>query len=287
MASKTRTEHPSSAVYCGRRDNAPGPIASPPPIVRLARKHHLLVRVSHWLNVVLLTGLIVSGISIYWASPIYQHSPDPQTGISDYFADGGVWLCAHIPGLRSYASPPDWFYNHFSLGPYMLAPAIRLHWCCAYLFMLNALVYLAGLWLGGGWRSLLPRPSDGRGALFMAKYYLGAPFALLRRRRRVAPPSNSKYNPLQRLAYFSIPIAGFLSIVTGWAIHKPMQFSRLAALLGGFDRARVWHFWLMCLFIAFVVPHVILVFAAGWDTVRSMITGWSKRWERKGQSDEP
>jgi thiosulfate reductase cytochrome b subunit len=267
-------------------NDAPGRVASSRPGARLVRKHHLLVRVSHWLNVPLLAGLIVSGISIYWASPIYQHRPDPHTGNSDYFADAGVWLCAHVPGLHSYSRPPDWFYNHFSLGPYMLAPALRLHWCCAYLFMLNALVYLAGLWPGGEWRSLLPRASDGRGALFMAKYYLGAPFALPWRRRRVPPRFKSKYNPLQRLAYFSIPIAGFLSVVTGWAIHKPMQLSWLAALLGGFDRARVWHFLLMCLFIGFVVPHVILVFGAGWDTVRSMITGWSKRSEMGGQSDE-
>ena len=146
---------------------------------------------------------------------------------------------------------------------------------------------LAGLSLGGEWRSLLPRASDGRGALFMAKHYLGTPFALLRRRRRVPPRFNSQYNPLQRLAYFSIPMAGFLSVVTGWAIHKPMQLSWVAALFGGFDRARVWHFWLMCLFIAFVVPHVVLVFADGWDTVRSMITGRSTKLEMGGQSHEP
>ena len=36
---------------------------SPLPRVRLARKHHLLVRVSHWVNVLLLAGLIVSGQS--------------------------------------------------------------------------------------------------------------------------------------------------------------------------------------------------------------------------------
>lgn len=173
----------------------PGVRRARTPGVRLVRKHHLLVRVSHWLNVLLLAGLIVSGISIYWASPIYQHAPDPQTGNSDYFADPGVWLCAHVLGLHSYASPPDWFYDHFSLGPYMLAPALRLHWCCAYLFILNGLVYLAGLCLGGEWRSLLPRASDGRGALLMAKYYLGAPFALLRRRRRVPPRFQLQIQP--------------------------------------------------------------------------------------------
>jgi hypothetical protein len=86
-------------VFTQQAETCADSIASTQPAVRLARKHHLLVRVSHWLNVLLLAGLMVSGISIYWASPIYQHSPDPQTGNSDYFADAGVWLCAHIPGL--------------------------------------------------------------------------------------------------------------------------------------------------------------------------------------------
>src|ERR1700760_3143130 len=50
------------------------------PGVLVARKHHLLVRCSHWLNVPILLGLILSGLSIYWASPVYQHKPNPVTG---------------------------------------------------------------------------------------------------------------------------------------------------------------------------------------------------------------
>jgi hypothetical protein len=34
-------------------------------------KPHLLVRCSHWLNVPILLGLILSGASIYWASHNY------------------------------------------------------------------------------------------------------------------------------------------------------------------------------------------------------------------------
>ena len=182
-----------------------------------------------------------------------------------------------MPGLHNYSSPPDWIYNHLSLGPGMLAPALRLHWLFAYLFMLNGLVYVAGLGLGGGWRALLPRRTDLRDGFRMVRYYLGVPLALLTRREWPHPPSSTKYNALQRLAYFSVPVAGFLSVFTGWAIHKPMQLHLLAALFGGYDAARVWHFWLMWLFVSFVVPHVILVLADGWDTLRSMITGWSLR----------
>ena len=258
------------------------------PAVLVARKHHLLVRWSHWLNVPILLGLILSGIAIYWASPVYQHAPDPQTGNFDYFADIGIWICAHVPGLHHYSSPPDWIYNHMSLGPGMLGTALRLHWLCAYLFMLNGLVYVAGLVMGGGWRSLLPRRTDLRDAVKMFRYYTGLPFAWLARRTRLHPRFGTKYNPLQRIAYFSIPVAGSLSVATGWAMHKPMQLHWLAAVFGGYDAARVWHFWLMWLFILFVVPHVILVIADGWDTLRSMIAGWSARVEgSEGFENEP
>src|SRR6266403_1842013 len=68
------------------------------PGVLVARKHHLLVRWSHWLNLPILLGLIVSGISIYWASPVYQHKPDRNTGSVDVAADIGIWICRHVPG---------------------------------------------------------------------------------------------------------------------------------------------------------------------------------------------
>jgi len=232
------------------------------------------------LNVPILLGLILSGISIYWASPIYQHKPDPITGNFDVAADIGIWICAHVPGLHHYSSPPDWIYNHMSFGPGMLALALRLHWLCAYLFILNGMVYVAGLLMGGGWRSLLLRRTDPSDALAMFWYYLGLPFAKLTRRRWPHPRFNTKYNALQRAAYFSIPVAGFLSATTGWAIHKPMQVHWLAWLFGGYNAARVWHFCLMWVFILFIAPHVILVFADGWDTLRSMIVGWSTRVKR-------
>ena len=244
---------------------------------RAIRKHHILVRWTHWLNIPLLIGLILSGMSIYWASPVYQHKPDPNTGNFDYLADIGIWLCTHVPGLSHYSDPQNWVYNHFSLGPGMLAPALRLHWLFVYLFMLNGLLYLVGLALGGGYRALLPRLTDIRDALLMVCYYAGLFFAKVARRAWPHPEVTTKYNALQRLSYFAMPMAGTLAVLTGWAIHKPMQFSWLARLFGGYDTARMWHFWLMGLFLLFVVPHVILVFADGWDTVRSMVTGWSKR----------
>ena len=114
----------------------------------------------------------------------------------------------------------------------------------------------------------------------MARYYSLALFAFLLRRPLPHPTNTGKYKALQKAAYASVVLAGALVIGSGWAIHKPMQLYWLAAAFGGYTAARVWHFCLVCFFILFVVPHVILVLADGWDTMRSMITGWSSRTER-------
>jgi thiosulfate reductase cytochrome b subunit len=250
-------------------------------VVRVQRKHHILVRWAHWTTIPLLLGLILSGISIYWSAPIFQH-PTDATGNFDRAADIGIWLCAHVPGLHHYSTPPDWLYNHLSLGPGMLGVALRLHWFCAYLFMANGVLYLLGLALGGGWRALIPERDDLVAGMHMIRYYSLAPFAFVLRRQLLHPMHRGKYNALQRAAYASVVIAGVLVVLSGWAIHKPMQLYWLAAGFGGYNAARVWHFCVMCFFILFVVPHVILVLADGWDTLRSMITGWSLRTETAG-----
>jgi hypothetical protein len=46
-------------------DREPNSTSTLPPGVLVVRKHHFLVRWSHWLNVPILLGLILSGISIY------------------------------------------------------------------------------------------------------------------------------------------------------------------------------------------------------------------------------
>jgi hypothetical protein len=182
-------------MHATQADNPP--ITESPPVkepgVPVIRKHQFLVPLSHWMNVPILLGLILSGISIYWASPVYQHKPDPQTGNVDVVADIGVWICAHLPGLHHYSSPPDWLYNHMSLGTYMLASALRLHWFFACLFMLNGLLYLTGLAIGGGWRALLPRSTDVRDPLRMMRYYIGVPFAWVLRRTWLHPRFTTKY----------------------------------------------------------------------------------------------
>jgi len=260
---------------------APKPKA-PDRMIPIVRKHHALVRLAHWANVPLLFGLIATGLAIYWAAPVFTHAPDPVTGSRDYLADLGFAL-ARVFGDRS-SAPSQWVYNHFSLGTGQLAGALRLHWLLAYVFMVNGVLYVVGLIAGGGWRALLPRPSDLPDALAMIRYYLGVVPHAITRRPWPHPPVRSKYNALQRGAYFTMPLVGALVVLSGWAMHKPVQLGWLERLFVNYDGARIVHFGCMLVLGSFVVPHVLLVIADGFDTFRSMITGWSLR--VKGAGDE-
>ncbi|HEX7681508.1 MAG TPA: cytochrome b/b6 domain-containing protein [Thermoanaerobaculia bacterium] len=237
-------------------------------------KHHPLVRLTHWLNVPILFALIVSGFSIYWASPVFLHKPDPVTHSRDYLADIGIAIARRVPGAEV---TPNWFYNHFGLGVYNLAGALRWHWLFVYFFLANGILYLLGLALGRGYRALLPRRTMLGESLAMVRYYTGVVPMKIARRPWPHPEITTKYNALQRGAYASIPIAGALALASGWAMHKPVQFWWLERMFGSYDGARIVHFAVMVYFILFLIPHLVLVAADGWDTMRSMIAGWSVR----------
>jgi thiosulfate reductase cytochrome b subunit len=70
---------------------------------------------------------------------------------------------------------------------------------------------------------------------------------------------------------------GALVVLSGWAMHKPSQLGWLERLFVSYDGARVVHFVCMIMLGGFVIPHVILAITDGWDTVRSMVVGWSTR----------
>ncbi|MEP6802574.1 MAG: cytochrome b/b6 domain-containing protein [Acidobacteriota bacterium] len=260
------------------------PAPAVPAAVEVVPKHHALVRLSHWLNVPLLLGLFASGLSIYWASPVFLHAQNPSTRSSDYVADIGIWIVRHVPGLKGTANPAGFVYDRLGLGTFRLAPALRIHWLFAYLFMATGLLYLAGLLAGGGYKALLTRKSDPADAFKMLRYYAGLVPAKILRRPWPHPEVRTKYNALQRAAYFSMPVLGLLAVASGWAMHKPVQLSWLERLFVNYNGARIVHFVVMLAFASFVIPHVLLVIGDGWDTFRSMVVGWSER--RPKGSDE-
>jgi hypothetical protein len=104
------------------------------PGVLVARKHHLPVRASHWLNVPILLGLILSGVSIYWASPIYQHKADLNTGNVDVAGDRNLalhassWTASLHQSTRLDLQPHEPRARHVGISP-ASALAVRVPLC--------------------------------------------------------------------------------------------------------------------------------------------------------------
>ena len=125
-------------------------------------------------------------------------------------------------------------------------------------------MYVAYQVTTGNYRQVLFTSRDVPGAWAMVRHYL---------LRAPKPSQRGTYNSLQKLAY-TVAIALLVALVlTGAALHKPVQLSWLATLLGGFRLARVWHFAAMCGLLAFISAHVLMVALHGWRNFASMWIG--------------
>ena len=82
----------------------------------------------------------------------------------------------------------------------------------------------------------------------------------------------TQYNAVQKLLYIVVIAAGVLQVVTGLAIWKPVQFSGLVAIFGGFQGARLAHFLGMATIAGFLVVHVLLALIVP-STLWAMLTG--------------
>lgn len=207
------------------------------------KRHHGVVRLTHWLNAVFLLGMIASGLQIYGAYAKFGERGGPY--YANPFEDRAFPQVVRLGG---------W-----------LAGGINWHFTLMWPLIVGGVLYLSYLVASGEWRSLLFRPRDWRGAIEMQKYYL--------RLRREHPPQG-KHNPLQKLAYTFIIVVGALAVLSGFAIYKPTQLAWLTWLLGGFQAARYWHFWTVWIFTGFLIVHVVLVFVVDPASLRAMISGW-------------
>jgi thiosulfate reductase cytochrome b subunit len=84
------------------------------------------------------------------------------------------------------------------------------------------------------------------------------------------------YNAVQRAAYAGVIALIVALVFSGLAIWKPVQFQELAALLGGYEGARLVHFAAMSLVVVFVIVHVVMVVAVP-RTFLPMLTGFARR----------
>jgi len=206
------------------------------------KRHHAVVRITHWVNVIALTIMVGSGLRIFNAYP--------------RFARRGETFCCY-----PFAGKP--IPDNLTFGGW-LAGARNWHFAMMWVLVVNGLVYLGFIYLHGEWRDLVPRRGVLRDVREMVKFYLTI---------RKDHPRQGKHNALQRMAYFSMPIAGVIAVVTGIAIWKPVQLAWLTNLMGGYVWARYWHFWAMLLLVVLTIGHVFMVFTVDPYSIPAMITG--------------
>ena len=91
-------------------------------------------------------------------------------------------------------------------------------------------------------------------------------------RLRLSHDDPTKYNTVQKMLYVGILCVGVLTVLSGMALWKPVQFSELLALFGSFQTARLVHFLCMTAIVLFVVVHVSLALLVP-HTLVAMVTG--------------
>jgi len=205
--------------------------------MRKKRIHPWPVRLCHWVNLLVMIGMVMSGWGIYNADPIFNFT-FPQN------ATLGGWLGGNI----------GW------------------HLAVMWVLAANGLFYLLwGLFSGHFRQRFFP--------FTPASVWHDLVSAL---RFRLSHKSN-QYNAVQKLMYVGVLLLGLLLVISGLSIWKPVQFSGLVYLMGGFTVARYVHFFAMSGIMLFVVVHVVMVLLVP-KTLPGMITGGKAATKNAGES---
>jgi thiosulfate reductase cytochrome b subunit len=220
--------------------------------MRVEYQHSLATRWMHWINFPLLFLMIYSGILIYWADSEHEG-----------FNAHRVYRIG-IGGWTLFRLFPSWFYNNLHLK-FQLAKGLAYHFFFMWLFALNGIAYLLYTFLSGEWRNLVPTRHSFVGAFHVVLHDLGFSHR---------PLPHQKFNDAQRIAYSAVILMGMGSLLTGVAIYKPTQLHIITTMLGGYEMARWFHFWLTIAYVGFFLVHVAQVIRAGWNNFRAMIIGY-------------
>jgi thiosulfate reductase cytochrome b subunit len=277
----------ASETIAARADTVPGSAGEPPILIY---RHSVIVRVTHWINVLCLAILLMSGLQIFNAHPaLYwgnisdfahpavsmtaeQPQNGPPRGITTVF--GHRFDTTGVLGLSSDASGQPWergFPAWATLpGEQSLAGGRLWHFFFAWVFVINGSIYLlAGIFGGHIRRDLLPGWEQLRHIGRTARDHLLFRLPKGEEARR--------YNVLQKLAYLAV-VFGFLPfmLLTGLTMSPRMDaaWPQLLVLFGGRQSARTIHFILAWSLVAFVLVHIFMVLVSGvWNNLRSMVTG--------------
>lgn len=211
--------------------------------VEIRKKHPLAIRWFHWIHFPVMAIMVWSGLLIYWANPVYRIGWGATTVVAMY---------------------NDELFNRLGLAK-GLAQGMAWHFLFAWFFVINGVGYVLYTLFSGEWRHLLPTKGTLKEAWQVVLHDL---------RIRREPLPRKKFNGAQQIAYTSIVLLGGLMALTGLAIYKPAQLSWLAALFGGYEMARFFHFWMTVGFCLFFIIHILQVMRAGWNNFRAMMTGY-------------
>jgi Ni/Fe-hydrogenase b-type cytochrome subunit len=202
-----------------------------------AVEHPAVVRLCHWAFALALAVLIASGLEVFAAFPTFGEK---------------------IPQVDLFVPP-----SAARLGGW-LGGALQWHFTFAWLLAVAMLVYVAYQIVSRNGTQVLFATRDARGVWPMVRhYFLFGP----------KPVVTETYNPLQKLAYTLALLLIVISLVTGFALYKPVQLSWLVYGLGGFRVTRIWHFAAMCGLLAFIPGHLVMVAVHGWRNFAGMWTG--------------
>ena len=169
---------------------------------------------------------------------------------------GSGWQIYNAAPLFAFTFP-----GSLTLGGW-LAGGLLWHFAAMWLLIANALVYFVlGLATGHLRRQLLPiRPAD-------VVRDVAAALA-----GRLSRDDLARYNAAQKALYAGVLLAGVVIVASGLAMWKPVQLQELAALLGGYEGARLVHFFAMAAIVLFLVVHVVMALLVP-RSLRAMIRG--------------
>lgn len=251
-------------------------------------RHTLTVRVTHWVNVLCLTVLLMSGLQIFNADPALYLGKDsdfdrPMLSISaeeqnarligvttlagQRFITTGVLGVSKVAGEASPRAFPSWATLPSGQD---LATARRWHFLFAWVFVLNGLIYLVySLISGHVRRDLLPTRLRLR--------HIGRSLLDHLRLRFPRGEEARRYNVLQQLTYlavvfFFLPLLVLAGLTMSPALDALLH--PLAPIFGGRQSARTVHFIAATFLALFVIVHVAMVVLSGlFNNMRAMITG--------------
>lgn len=89
------------------------------------------------------------------------------------------------------------------------------------------------------------------------KHIVGDAYAALR--GRLGHDDLTRYNAVQKAAYLAVILDIAIVILSGLVVWKSVQFPLLRTLMGGYDNARIVHFFGMSFLVAFFVLHIAMV----------------------------